>query len=419
MTNLPELAIIKYILIYNIYIKYIDYIHISSDYKEIKMIYDTLEILHKKFPESDKTVDELEVFFYANYPRMSKKDRENIEPLFQKIKSCEVSNERLLALLEDIRQRALARRAAVALLEASEIGGNAWEKSLSIISEISSYQTSSPTLESSNFVTSNLYELRSATVGEGGLHWPLRSLNMSLGPLRGGDFGFIFARPESGKTTFLAHTTACFAQQVDRPGVWFNNEEQGEKVRVRSVQATLGLTTDELFGRDIEQHQASYNKNIGGRLLIYDDASISKRIVESIITDIKPSFIVFDQIDKIQGFSADRQDLVYGRIYQWARELAKTYACPVIGVCQSDGTGEGIKWLTMSHVADAKTSKQAEADWILGIGRSNEEGTQAVRYFNISKNKLMGSEGTDPELRHGRFDVWIYPETARYGDILE
>jgi len=71
LTNLPELAIIKYILIYNNYIKYIDYIHISSDYKEIKMIYDTLEILHKKFPESDKTVDELEMFFYANYPRMS------------------------------------------------------------------------------------------------------------------------------------------------------------------------------------------------------------------------------------------------------------------------------------------------------------------------------------------------------------
>ena len=72
----------------------------------------------------------------------------------------------------------------------------------------------------------------------------------------------------------------------------------------------------------------------------------------------------------------------------------------------------------MSHVAEAKTSKQAEADWILGIGKSNEGGTEDVRFFNISKNKLMGDENTDPELRHGRFDVWIRPQIARYEDII-
>jgi hypothetical protein len=106
-----------------------------------------------------------------------------------------------------------------------------------------------------------------------------------------------------------------------------------------------------------------------------------------------------------------------GSIYQWARELAKTY-CPVIGVCQADGTGDGVRWLTMHHVANAKTAKQAEADWILGIGVSYEEGADKVRYLNISKNKLTGDSDTKDTLRHGKFEVLIKPTVARYEDIV-
>ena len=78
-----------------------------------------------------------------------------------------------------------------------------------------------------------------------------------------------------------------------------------------------------------------------------------------------PSLLVVDQIDKITGFDNDREDLRLGSIYQWFRELAKDY-CPVVGICQADGTGEGVKWLTMGHVANAKTAKQAEARRIRG-----------------------------------------------------
>ncbi len=62
---------------------------------------------------------------------------------------------------------------------------------------------------------------------------------------------------------------------------------------------------------------------------------------------------------------------------------------PVIAVCQADGSGEGVKWLNMGNVANAKTSKQAEADWILGIGKTNDEGLEYMRHFCISKNKLV------------------------------
>ena len=70
----------------------------------------------------------------------------------------------------------------------------------------------------------------------------------------------------------------------------------------------------------------------------------------------------------------------------------------------------------MDNVANAKTAKQAEADWILGIGASHSDGFEFVRHLHASKNKLTGDEDSDPALRHGKLDVIIQPEIARYKD---
>ena len=43
-------------------------------------------------------------------------------------------------------------------------------------------------------------------------------------------------------------------------------------------------------------------------------------------------------------------------------------------------------------MAESKTSKAAECDLLVGIGKSNEEGYENLRYLNISKNKGTGDE---------------------------
>ena len=177
----------------------------------------------------------------------------------------------------------------------------------------------------------------------------------------------------------------------------------------------LGLSTTELFS-NLSTNDAKYKAATKGKLLIVDSASIEKRTVEKIVERYKPSLVIFDQIDKVHGFNNDREDLRLGAIYIWARELAKKY-CPVIAVCQADGTGEGVRWLTMANVANAKTSKQAEADWILGIGKIHDSGFDDVRFLHLSKNKLMGDEDSDPSLRHGKGEVLIVPSIAQYKDI--
>jgi len=268
------------------------------------------------------------------------------------------------------------------------------------------------------FVTDDLETLYNETWASPGLRWRLNSLNKRLGSLRKGDFGFIFARPETGKTTFLASEISHMASQLSPeagPILHFNNEEQGNKVMLRYYQAVLGYTSPEVWSNK-QGNQIKYHDITHGKISIIDRAEIHKNRVEQMCKELRPSLLIFDQIDKIKGFNADREDLRLGAIYIWARELAKNY-CPTIGVCQADGTAEGVKWLTMDHVANAKTSKQAEADFILGIGCIHDPVFESVRFINISKNKLQGDEDTDPKLRHGRFECLIRPDIARYEDM--
>ena len=264
-------------------------------------------------------------------------------------------------------------------------------------------------------VPSDLAALLKTEVHEKGLRWRLNCLNQAMGSLRKGDFGFIFKRPETGGTTFLASEVTHMASQVDRPILWFNNEERGAKVLLRCYQAALGAHRDTL-AKDADRHQAEYLRLTKGLIHIVDRPFISAKECEGIIAKVEPSLIIYDQIDKIKGFKDDRADIEYGRLYRWAREIAKAYA-PSIGVCQASASAENKEWLYMDDIAESKTSKAAEADWILGIGKKHDAGKSNLRYLHLAKNKLSGDLDTRPEMRHGMFTVIIKAEIAQFSDI--
>jgi hypothetical protein len=69
------------------------------------------------------------------------------------------------------------------------------------------------------------------------------------------------------------------------------------------------------------------------------------------------------------------------------------------------------------NVSNAKTAKQAEADWILGIGNTHNVLEEYQRHLHLCKNKVAGDADTDPNQRHGRATVSILPDIARYGDL--
>lgn len=397
---------------YDKYYNYIDNNYLKLNYSLIYKLYNIINIYYNKYTDKDSmSFEDLESLYVINYPFIKDVQREELALVMARLRSSNPNEEVILDLLKSHKIRAKANEIAAVAISVAE--GRAEAEDL--IREIESLQEDEQTEVVETFVTSNLEELYEKHVKENGLRWRLEYLNQSLGSLRPGDFGFIFARPETGKTTFLASEITHMAGQADGPILWINNEEQGGKVMLRCYQAALGCTVSKLF-EDRADSELKYKEITSDRIKIIDEPSITKERVESLCKVHKPSLVIFDQIDKLEGFKGDRRDLELGAIYKWARDLAKKY-CPVVGVCQADGTGEGQKWLTMSNVADAKTSKQAEADWILGIGKSHDTGLTNIRFFNISKNKLLGDEDTRPELRHSQREVVIEPEIARYRDI--
>jgi len=393
------------------YYKYVNINYIKNNYVNIYKVFNVLSIYYSKYSTKDNcSVEDLELCYLSNY-LLQDSERKELRELLESIFSLEVNVEAVISLLEEHRRRSLAGDIAKMALDVED-GRSPVDDLLSLFSqfELQEVEDTSPVT-----VNMNLAELYTSQVATPGLRWRLKFLNESFGSLRKGDFGFIFARPETGKTTFLASEISHMVEQTDGNILWFNNEEQGNKVGIRCFQAVLGMTTDTLWS-DLERNQKVYDMKTKDQIKIYDfeDSSSIQRI-EQILKTTKPALIIFDQIDKLKGFKAERKDLELKAIYQWAREIAKTYA-PVIAVSQASGEAEGKTWLTMDMVDGSKTAKQGEADWILGIGKESDN-TSRFRYFNICKNKLLGDSDTLPEKRHGSAKILIRAEVARYEDL--
>lgn len=411
----PETTILKLLCNYEEWCKAHGSLEASDLPKELQGIYRTLNSFHEGNDDhSNLSVADLGNLYFSSRPR----DREFAVGVFNHLESIDVSANSVHSLIQSIQLGKVLREISLVAYDAAESRVDI-SKVMDAIERLKVARDGDAqegdVAGVFDFITDDLEVLVDDSINKPGLRWRVDMLNKILGSLRRGDFGFIFARPETGKTTFLASEVTHMAMQASNPVLWFNNEEQGNKVMLRCYQAALGCTMTELF-RDLKGNKQKFMELTHGNIKLYDSGHIHKKQVERMCKQLKPSLIVFDQIDKIQGFDSDREDLRLGTIYQWARELAKEYA-PVIGVCQADGSGEGQKWLTMANVANAKTAKQAEADWILGIGKINEPGFDQIRYLHASKNKLIGDTDSDPELRHGRKEVIIEPDIARYRDL--
>jgi KaiC/GvpD/RAD55 family RecA-like ATPase len=403
-----ELSVLKSFLDKETYQKYRSFVDDKKISPELRPVFKGMDEWYTTNVGSPALEDVANLTFANGVPE---KDVEYTKSVFNTLQSIN-GHESVQKLLESFKTQKVLGDIAFAAYEASE-GRKQATDVLELVDQLKN-----PQIVQFEYVTTNVRDILQKTIHAPGLRWRLDSLNKSLGSLRKGNFGFVFARPETGKTTFLASEVTNMASQLNEesgPIIWINNEEQGESVMQRIMQASLGCKVEHLEKAPDRANEA-FEKNTHGKLKLLDRAGIHKREVEAVFHNERPSLVLFDQIDKIKGFKADRKDLAMGDIYQWARELAKEY-CPIIGVCQADVSGENQRWLYMDNVADAKTAKQAEADFIIGIGKIHDQGFEDIRFINISKNKLPGDPDTDRANRHPQIQVQINPQIARYNDL--
>lgn len=359
------------------------------------------------------SLEGLEANYLANYPVLKDGDRQVIRTLLENVKQIETDSASIITYLESHLTRVWSSEVGITALEVAE-GRKSLEDLQTILDKKESIQVEENDIE---FVTTDIELLITEEEVIGGLHWRLKCLNQSLGCLRKGNFGHIFARVETGKTAMWVSETTHMATQVTNPILIFFNEEGGRDVIFRMYNAVTGMTYMEIANNP-KKAKAIWDEKIGDKIKFIDQpAQVERKSIERIIEKVNPDLIVVDNMDKVKGFAGDREDMRLHEIYKWGREIAKTQ-CPFISVGQADATGHNSMYLDESQMANSKTGKPSELDFIIGIGRIEKVGYEEVRYISIPKNKLRGDANTIEGYRHMKGkEVLLRPMLSIYEDM--
>ena len=172
--------------------------------------------------------------------------------------------------------------------------------------------------------------------------------------------------------------------------LWCNNEESGSRIRLRQTQAALNWTREEIM-KDLADSVDRFEKKVGvNKIRVMDNTTMTIYDIEAAIEAYNPKIIFIDQVFKVGGFEKEYSGIDrYAKLAQYVRELAKRYG-PIICASQIDGTADNMKYPQMGTLYGSKTSVQGEADAILMIGQSAEEGAD-LRFLRAPKNKLAGA----------------------------
>ena len=248
-----------------------------------------------------------------------------------------------------------------------------------------------------------------------GFRWRWSCLNLHMRPLRPGDFGILAGRPDKGKSTAVADNITFMAPQLEevygeghgRSILWLNNEGPGSRILKRCVQSALGLPTSKLVAlKEQGKLWSEYASVIGGdihRIKVFNIHGMKSWQVEEILRQVKPGLVIFDMIDNVNFDGAvinggQRTDQLLEGMYQWARELAVRFECPIIATSQISAEGDGLAYPTLAMLKDSKTGKQGTADFIVTVGAKNEPGFENLRFIGCTKNKLaMEGQAQSPK----------------------
>ena len=381
---------------------------------KLEFIRENYPILYRCFKCLPATsVEALEAQYLSSYPVLKDGDRQVIRTLLDNIATTTtVDAASIISYLEGHLERAWASDVGLTALDVAE-GRKSIDELQLILDKREEVKVDEQEFE---FVSTDIEFLMDEEEISGGLHWRLRCLNQSLGPLRKGNFGHIFARVETGKTAMWVSEGTYMAEQVTKPILILFNEEGGKDVVFRMYNAVTNMTYMEISNNPKKAKQI-WDSKIGDRIKFIDQpAQIERKSIERLIERIDPELIICDNMDKVKGFSGDREDMRLHEIYKWGREIAKTQ-CPFITVGQADATGHNSMYLDESQMANSKTGKPSELDFIIGIGRVDKIGYEDMRYINIPKNKLRGDTHTIEALRHMKGkEVILKPQYSIYED---
>ena len=215
----------------------------------------------------------------------------------------------------------------------------------------------------SEWIQDDIMDILKEEASDVGLKLPTKALQTTVKGLLGGSNVFVAARPDQGKTTFMAQTLAGFAQQMeqyfdpDRPILWFNNEGKGRRIIPRIYQAALGVTVEELGRMGEKKLRQQYTKAVGraDRIRIKDIHGATIPQLEQVIEAMRPCVVVFDMIANVRlpGGSGNRAEEIELKA-QAVRDMAVIHDFVALNTIQISAEGDNMLYPPYSALKDSK-----------------------------------------------------------------
>ena len=229
-------------------------------------------------------------------------------------------------------------------------------------------------------------------------------LREGIAGLQGGASLAIGARPDKGKTSFIASTLTDFAPQIphvfgdNRPILWLNNEGSSKRIKPRLYQGALGLDLPGIIALsnkgELVKRYCEAIQNDADFIRVKDAHSMSMAQVEQVVESVRPSVVVFDMLANMRlskseagGNKADAVE----QLWQQARELAVRYDFIAMSTIQISADGDNQLYPSYSHLTDSKTGVQGATDVIIMLGSLNNPDAQSLRGLSTPKNKFAVS----------------------------
>lgn len=394
----------------NNYFKYRHVVQVKALLERSVQIVNDLEAWYDLNPKLEEVNWQAfsEWFRFLRHPSLSEEESQLYAIIFDRVSKTE--NDTLAdSILKNLVERAYARQ-LIQLGTDIVQGRSSVNDAQLIVDECNEQLGKVDNAESDpDLVKEGVVELLEEVYGEKstGLHWPLKELNVSLGPLREGDSVMVAAYVDSGKTSFVLYSLQHMAKLIrpDQQVLYFANEERGKKIKLRFIQSMLGITKEKMkesFSETLHSFKKMWDIN---RFLLYYNTSMSARYVEERIRRHNPGIIVIDQLWNLSGFDKMSMSNVdrYTELAKWARRQAKH--CPVIFTHQADSTSNGVKFIEMNALYGSKVGIQAATDAIIMLGRELGTKDKSERGIYTPKNKLDGDSNTKEEYSNAKWDV--------------
>lgn len=226
---------------------------------------------------------------------------------------------------------------------------------------------------------------------------PKRVNDRLLGGATPGDTILVFGRPEAGKTLFTVNMVAGFLK-YGRKVLYVGNEEGTYKTRKRIIN-NLSNRDNDAYEADPEGTIEIANQKGLENLYICHMQPGSPAEIEELVKEVRPDVVVVDQIRNLMltGKGNDKLTDRLGALATEMRSLANRYQFLSVSVTQAgDKTErhgqEPPPWLTLSDIADNRTSLAAQFDVIIGLGCTEELRSQGNRAVSFCKNKLSDKD---------------------------